>query len=208
MLFRERIASLKMFLRGVLTVLILVLLAMPAGAVRYIDTGDTNNLGIETCFSLDDLERFDIMLNPGGTWVELTFETEQDLVEGMGKLYGCDILKDSRLKYSRRGLGGWDRMFMISANNRQGDGSYRTLLSMLEQSDPRPVYFRTRPVVFPSLESLLRSDALKKLQRDYSPNKLFVEVFDFSSRIYLGLLDLQGRLLLSRADLINQRMNR
>jgi len=197
-----------MFLRSTLSALIVFLLVMPAGAVRYIDTGDTNNLGIETCFSLDDLERFDIQLNPGGTWVELTFESEQELVEGMGKLYGCDILKNPRLKYSRRGLHGWDRMFMISTNNQLGDGSYRTLLSMLEQSDPRPVYFRLRPVVFPSLEALLKSDHLKSLRQDYSPDKLFVEVFDFSSRTYLGLLDLQGQLLVSRADLVNQRMNR
>lgn len=191
------------FFRPLIFLLVLSLLSTaPALAVRYVDAGDTNNLEAPACFSLDDLERFQIERNESGVWVEMTFLAERDLLEGMGKLYGCEIIKNPRLKYSRHGLRDWDRMYLVSLRNRQRDGTFRTLLSMLDRNVTEAVYFKLRPVIFPSMELLQVSDYVSNLQREYGPNELFIEVFDYSARSYLGLFDLSGRLLVSRGQAV------
>lgn len=161
----------------------------PAGAVRYLDRQFQAAKGKETCFDLDDLFRYQVDFGANG--MQATLGNEADLVDFFVKLYGCPLLRDSRLAYSRHGA---DRhFFLVSVNNRSADGTFRTLPDLLEFQGSLPVYLSNTPILYPSLRAARASRQFQDLLRRYGQDQVFIEGLDAARGAYLGLFDASGR---------------
>lgn len=173
----------------VATLCLLLLSPFDAGAVKYLDSQFHAAKGVETCFDLDDLFRFQINFGPGG--MEATLDSEADLVEFFVKLYGCPLLHDPRLPYSRQG--GSQHYFLVSINNRGSNGSFRTLLTLLKFEAPVPVYLSNTPVLYRSLAAARSSKQFRDMVRTEGRDQVFVEGLDYRTKTYLGLFDADGQ---------------